>query len=178
MRTSFIALIFSIIAFAVSLIRFQPISYDWATLLVTALGGLATVLVGWQIYNVITFEKQLAKLRNEFSAIAKTAADDVKYQLIATISLTASETLGQPDIDLLIGALKTANNIVNDDENLRGQIVETISSVASPTSMTQKQKVELVETLAQIPEPQPEGIGDIYQVLFPFHEVSEDSSDK
>ena len=64
---SIISLLLSIIAIVLSVMRCEPIILDWIGIFVGILSLLVTVLIGWNIYNVIdvkkTIEKQNAEIR-------------------------------------------------------------------------------------------------------------------
>ena len=54
----------SVTALAISIIRCEPMSIDWATFLVTILSALICALIGWQIYTLI----DLRKIQKELQA--------------------------------------------------------------------------------------------------------------
>lgn len=56
---SSIALVISVIAICISLLRSQPLEVEWANFLVAILSILVTLLIGWQISNYITFYKDI-----------------------------------------------------------------------------------------------------------------------
>ena len=52
-----LSVIVSVTALAISIIRCEPMSMDWATFLVTILSALICALIGWQIYTLIDLRK-------------------------------------------------------------------------------------------------------------------------
>lgn len=59
-----LSVIVSVTALAISIIRCEPMSMDWATFLVTILSALICALIGWQIYTLI----DLRKIQKELQA--------------------------------------------------------------------------------------------------------------
>lgn len=53
----FLSVVLSVIALLLSIIRCEPITLDWATLLVTILSALICAIIGWQIYTLIDLRK-------------------------------------------------------------------------------------------------------------------------
>lgn len=83
MKTSvwFSWLIFAVAIAALSLawLRSEPITADWASILVGSLGGITTALIGWQIYKSIEINTILRRIKN-----AEKSVKDIEYMLHAT----------------------------------------------------------------------------------------------
>lgn len=86
MKTSCTALGISGVALAISLyaaIRTNPVTWDLLGVLAAILSVLVTILIGWQIYNVISFERKMEK------SISK-AEDNLKIYVNAQIKNVAN----------------------------------------------------------------------------------------
>lgn len=58
-----INLIISIIALCIALVRCEPIEANWYAILITVLGLLVTVLIGWQIAHYLIAQEEIKSLR-------------------------------------------------------------------------------------------------------------------
>lgn len=56
---SVISLVVSLISVSCVLLRCEPMTMDWMGMLVGILSLLVTILIGWQIYNVLQVEKKI-----------------------------------------------------------------------------------------------------------------------
>lgn len=56
---SSIALFFALVAAGFTFCRTTPMEADWLGILVGILASLVTLLVGWQIFNTISLNKQV-----------------------------------------------------------------------------------------------------------------------
>lgn len=85
---STISLIVSVVAICLAIMRCEPIEAEWAAVEVTVLSVLVTLLLGWQIWSVVGFEKrvnsindridkQVIKIANDFNHI--TTANEYKW---------------------------------------------------------------------------------------------------
>lgn len=54
-----ISIILSLTAISLVLLRCEPVDADWAAIEVTVLSVLVTILIGWQIWNVIKIEEKI-----------------------------------------------------------------------------------------------------------------------
>lgn len=80
---------FSIISLAVSVISLLVSSYiicnenrfnaDWYAIVIGILSLLVTVLIGWNIYTVIDFKKEIDKMREQNSTMQKSIADTLLF---------------------------------------------------------------------------------------------------
>lgn len=79
---SIFAIILSIIAifFSITSLSNKSLQADWASVLVGVLGALATILIGWQLFNVISFERRIVSLENKIKADIKDELEIVKEE--------------------------------------------------------------------------------------------------
>lgn len=63
---SYISIILSLIAIAVSCFLPKPVELDMFNSVITLLALLVTVLIGWQVFQVINFQKEKEEIYKEF----------------------------------------------------------------------------------------------------------------
>lgn len=61
---SVLAVIISLIALSISILRCEPLEMDWFGVLVGILSLLVTTLLGWQIYSVIDIKKTVDEIKS------------------------------------------------------------------------------------------------------------------
>ncbi len=66
-----ISILLSIVAIAISVLRCEPMSFDYMGVLIGILSMLTTALLGWQIYSVINLEKFKKSIQTEMLSIEK-----------------------------------------------------------------------------------------------------------
>lgn len=108
---SIIAMALAIAATIISICRIEPITMDWAGVLVGALALLVTVLIGWQILNAV----QLHRTLREVNARIKKEVDDYDHTVSAlvmqlfTIQEYFNKNHFEKAIDRFMEALAEAN---------------------------------------------------------------------
>lgn len=65
-----LSMIAILISIACCLIKIEPISYDYMGVLVGVLSLLVTVLIGWNIYTLIDFNKKTEELSSKTNALS------------------------------------------------------------------------------------------------------------
>lgn len=136
-----IAIVFSVASISISIycnVRlFEPIKWDMLGILAGILSVLVTVLIGWQLYNILSFESRINKLKREIKieSIKQSEAlkkeidykiDDVQAQLLYRQAI-AEESLEQYHLCLqnLINAVdKATSNPYTSNEEIK--IIETL----------------------------------------------------
>lgn len=136
-----IAIVFSVASISISIycnIRLmEPITWDMLGILAGILSVLVTVLVGWQLYNILSFESRINKLKREIQkesikqleALKKEIdykTDDAQAQLLYRQAI-AEESLEQYYLCLqsLINAVhKATSNPYTSNKEI--EIIETL----------------------------------------------------
>ena len=73
---STVSLIVSAAAICLVLMRCEPIEAEWAAIEVTVLSVLVTLLLGWQIWSVVGFEKRVNNINERIDKqVVKIASD-------------------------------------------------------------------------------------------------------
>lgn len=77
-----IAIVLSIIAilFSITSLSNKTLQADWASVLVGVLGAMATILIGWQLFNVISFEKRIDSVERKIKEEIREDIEEVKQQ--------------------------------------------------------------------------------------------------
>lgn len=76
---SWIILAVALAALCLALVRCEPIEANWAGILVTAIGSIAGIVIGWQVFNAIENSKTLNridKLQQELTTYREQARQD------------------------------------------------------------------------------------------------------
>lgn len=109
-----IAIVVSIIAISVALVYKQPINSDWLGVLVGILSLLVMMLIGWNIYSVIDFNKtksETEKLNNtiwkEMDRRIGASKHDTEMELIRITHFLIDTKKSDQPIDGIVVAFKT-----------------------------------------------------------------------
>ncbi len=73
---SIISIIISVVAVCFSYLRMETVDYNWMEVAIGILSLLTTILIGWQIYNVITFESRLKEEKKNIEINLKKYFDE------------------------------------------------------------------------------------------------------
>ena len=82
---SAIALLISISALCVSIFRSDPITIEWAEVLVGVLSILVTVLIGYQIYNAVSVTTKMKSIQNELRSDLDIIKSDTYNNIVRSI---------------------------------------------------------------------------------------------
>lgn len=132
---SSIAIVISLIVLSISCPR-KNLSLDYIGIIVGVLALLTTILIGWQIYNVISFEKRLNELKSQLEKKIQDEIEKAKYELqnftlynfMVSHSQISLERTDYEDAFLCyINAIESALNLDSDD--LVNPIVPSIVSL-------------------------------------------------
>jgi hypothetical protein len=77
-----IALAVSVISLCISLFRSEPVTVDWAGVLVGALSIMIMILLGWQVVSSLTFEKRVGGKIRDVAADLKSEVEKAKHESI------------------------------------------------------------------------------------------------
>ena len=131
---SWISLFFSLIAISLFVFRQDPISFDWIAILIGILALLVTVLIGWQIFQIINIEKIRSEINNE-----KISFEKEKFKMMSSLCFEIAKTYYKRNTS---GewVLKCEENILNsiyfavrsEDENTVQFIEESLNVIRLP----------------------------------------------
>lgn len=79
---SFISAALSITAISLVLLRCEPVEADWAAIEVTVLSVLVTILIGWQIWNVIKIEEKIREHKTFFDEKMKEVSKEFDDKML------------------------------------------------------------------------------------------------
>lgn len=77
-----ISIVLSLTAICLVLIRCEPIEADWAAAEVTILSVLVTILIGWQIWNVLKIDERIKEDRNFFDEKMKEVSKEFDDKML------------------------------------------------------------------------------------------------
>lgn len=92
---SIIAIGLSILAilFSITSLSNKQLEADWASVLVGVLGAMSTILIGWQLYNVIGFEKRMSDLEDRLESDVETRGEVILSSVNSSIRVMAETFL-------------------------------------------------------------------------------------
>lgn len=94
---STISLIVSVVAICLVLMRCEPIETEWAAIEVTVLSVLVTLLLGWQIWSVVGFEKRVNNINDRIDKqVVKIASDFNHITTASEYKWNAADILCDP----------------------------------------------------------------------------------
>lgn len=102
---SWIILIVAISALCLAWLRCEPIGANWAGILVTAIGSIAGVVIGWQVFNAIENVKTLKQLDRLQGKL------ETQQQEMEARSNMLTNRIEAMD---MLGFLRNADNTLND----------------------------------------------------------------
>jgi hypothetical protein len=76
---SILSLIVSIVALCIAIVRCEPIEANWYAILITVLGLLVTVLIGWQIAHYLIAQEEIKSLRKRTAELVYKSERLEKY---------------------------------------------------------------------------------------------------
>ncbi len=79
---SFISATLSISAICLVLFRCEPLEADWVAIEVTVLSMLVTILIGWQIWNVLKIDERIREDRKSFDEKMKDVSKEFDEKMI------------------------------------------------------------------------------------------------
>lgn len=123
MGISFIAIIFSITAICIAYTHTKPLNWDIAGVLVSILSMLVTVLIGWQIYNVITIDNRMKSIMNErLVDLAVCTNNAIKLAQIELQTLMMDGYLGDGNFKMLLrSAIKNVDRLIEIKDSKNSQ---------------------------------------------------------
>lgn len=121
---SLIAIILSITAICISYVHAKPLSWDIAGVFVGILSMLVTILIGWQIYNVITIDHRMKSIMNErLSDLAVHTKNAIKLAQIELQTSMMDGYLGDGNFKMLLrSAIKNVNRLIEIKDSNNSQI--------------------------------------------------------
>lgn len=136
-----IAIVLSVVSISISIycnVRlFEPIKWDMLGILAGILSVLVTVLVGWQLYNILSFESRINKLKREIKIESIKQSEALKKEIDYKIDYVQAQLLYRQAI--AEGSLEQYHLCL---QNL-------INAVDKATSnpYTSNEEIEIIETL-------------------------------
>ena len=138
-----IAIILSMISISISVycnVRlFEPIKWDMLGVLAGILSVLVTVLVGWQLYNILSFESRINKLKREIQKESIKQAEALKKEIDykvddAQVQLLYKQAIAEESLEqyylclqsLISSVEKSTGNPYTSNKEL--EIIETLFS--------------------------------------------------
>lgn len=79
---SVISIVLSLTAISLVLLRSEPVKADWAAIEVTVLSVLVTILIGWQIWNVLKIEEKIKEHQTFFDEKMKDFSKEFDYKML------------------------------------------------------------------------------------------------
>lgn len=73
---SWLTFLIAIVALCLTIARCEPITIDWATILVGILAILVTTLIGWQIFQVVNINRVILTIKREVIKTTDKAKND------------------------------------------------------------------------------------------------------
>ena len=147
----YLSLILSIAALALALC--QPLNVNGASLLVATLAVLVTALIGFQIFNIFSFEERIKQIRKEYQTFTRKSIEELSnYRNVSR------------DIDYCHSIIDL-NGI---DDAIKGAIrtIDVIPSTGVFADAAVEELLELCTTLAQEkPQELTDGIAASYRFL-------------
>lgn len=120
---STVSLIVSAAAICLVLMRCEPIEAEWAAIEVTVLSVLVTLLLGWQIWSVVGFEKRVNNINERIDKqVVKIASDFNHITTASEYKWNAADILCDPtdpanSVKWWIKALEEASKTETDGIN-------------------------------------------------------------
>lgn len=120
---SAIAITFSITAICTAYTNAKPLSWDIAGTLVGILSMLATILIGWQIYNVITIDKKMRDIMNgRLADLAVCTKNAIKLAQIELQTSMMDGYLGDGNFKMLLrSAIKNIDRLIEIKDSTNSQ---------------------------------------------------------
>lgn len=78
-RLSIFSLLISIVALCIAIVRCEPIEANWYAILITVLGLLVTILIGWQIAHYLIAQEEIKSLRKRTADLVDKSERLEKY---------------------------------------------------------------------------------------------------
>ena len=121
---SLTAIILSIIAICIAYTHTKSLSWDIAGTLVGILSMLVTVLIGWQIYNYISFEKKAQTIiKNELNKLEDKFLTSMVGSMLLTNERILKYYVNQHDwkiaVHLLNYILEDTKTLMSDKESIK-----------------------------------------------------------
>lgn len=106
---STLSIVYSIIAVFIVILRCEPITTEWATFLVSVLAIMVTLLVGFQIYSIVSIDKKIAesekRILDKVTKSIKFSMDSIHFYM-QFISTKDKKDSSQKSLTWLFKAVK------------------------------------------------------------------------
>lgn len=131
-KISYISLLISIASLVLVGARIKPIQWDWLGILVGVLALLTTILIGWQIYNVVNFDNERKRMKEEVNQIQQRLVDtanhlkqehnDALYSIMGEMALMYNNEANIRDFKFVNYMLSSAMYGLRNDRDITNHI--------------------------------------------------------
>lgn len=180
----FIVFLLSLIAIFIAYIRAEPLKLDWAGFIVGGLAALSTVLVGWQIINIInlnslqkSIHSKLNEVTDAYEKQIKITQSDLKSytEMHAMLSLSLN-SLGDKRLLSTLAAAFVAleysfNDLCSEGKPLAIMMIQNITSLIKTSTdyekyiIDEKEKEKYIDILLKLNDKEVLPILDIIRSL-------------
>ncbi len=109
-----ISLVLSIASLCVSYPRFEGVGFDYLGVIVGILSLLVTILIGWQIYNVLTIRSEMEKRMEE---IVSDRLGKMNYAIVGyTKAILSNALFARSDANTFDNVFEALENIIYSED--------------------------------------------------------------